>query len=70
MRMNKVNAPCTILLAAMNVIVFIVLTSRGMTEDGAYYMNIGCLWNTHRTGRVLSTVYQYVSSFWIRTSDE
>ncbi|GFI50687.1 rhomboid protease GluP [Lachnospiraceae bacterium] len=44
MRMNKVNAPCTILLAAMNVIVFIVLTSRGMTEDGAFLLEHGAMY--------------------------
>lgn len=44
MRMNKVNAPCTILLAAMNVIVFIVLTSRGMTEDGSFLLEHGAMY--------------------------
>lgn len=44
MRMNKVNAPCTILLVAMNVIVFIVLTSRGMTEDGAFLLEHGAMY--------------------------
>ena len=38
------NAPCTILLAAMNVIVFIVLTSRGMTEDGAFLLEHGAMY--------------------------
>lgn len=44
MRMDKVNTPCTILLAAMNVIVFIVLTSRGMTEDGAFLLEHGAMY--------------------------
>lgn len=44
MRMNKVNAPCTVLLAAVNVIVFIVLTSRGMTEDGAFLLEHGAMY--------------------------
>ena len=38
------NAPCTILLVAMNVIVFIVLTSRGMTEDGAFLLEHGAMY--------------------------
>lgn len=38
------NTPCTILLAAMNVIVFIVLTSRGMTEDGAFLLEHGAMY--------------------------
>ncbi len=44
MRMNKVNAPCTVLLAAINVIVFIVLTSQGMTEDGAFLLEHGAMY--------------------------
>lgn len=38
------NAPCTVLLAAVNVIVFIVLTSRGMTEDGAFLLEHGAMY--------------------------
>lgn len=44
MRTNKVNAPCTILLAAVNVIVFIILTSQGMTEDGAFLLEHGAMY--------------------------
>lgn len=44
MRKKKINAPCTILLAAVNVIVFIILTSRGMTEDGRFLLEHGAMY--------------------------
>ena len=34
MNKNTIKAPCTILLAAVNIIVFLVLSFLGMTEDG------------------------------------
>ena len=34
MNNRRVEAPCTVILAATNVIVFFLLTSQGMTEDG------------------------------------
>ena len=36
MNKNTIKAPCTILLAAVNVIVFLVLSFLGMTEDGEF----------------------------------
>lgn len=44
MRKKKINAPCTILLAAVNVIVFIILTSQGMTEDGRFLLEHGAMY--------------------------
>lgn len=44
MRKKKINAPCTILLAAVNVIVFILLTSQGMTEDGRFLLEHGAMY--------------------------
>ena len=34
MNKNTIKAPCTVLLAVVNVIVFLVLSFQGMTEDG------------------------------------
>ncbi|GFI43057.1 MAG: rhomboid family intramembrane serine protease [Dorea sp.] len=44
MKKNKVSAPCTILLAAINVIVFFILTSQGMTEDGLFLLEHGAMY--------------------------
>lgn len=38
---NVKKAPCTILIAAINVIVFFVLSFQGMTEDGAFMLEHG-----------------------------
>lgn len=44
MRKNKIDAPCTIILAAVNVIVFFILTSQGMTEDGMFLLEHGAMY--------------------------
>lgn len=44
MKKNKIDAPCTIILAAVNVIVFFILTSRGMTEDGMFLLEHGAMY--------------------------
>ena len=44
MKKNKVSAPCTILLAAINVIVFFFFTSQGMTEDGLFLLEHGAMY--------------------------
>lgn len=42
---NKIlNAPCTIVIALINIIVFAVLTWNGMTEDGAYMLEHGAMY--------------------------
>lgn len=38
------NAPCTIILAAINVIVFFVLSLRGMTENGMFLLEHGAMY--------------------------
>jgi len=40
---KKIAAPCTVLLAAANVIVFFVLTAQGMTEDGMFLLEHGAM---------------------------
>ncbi len=44
MRINRIKAPCTVVLAAVNIIAFIVLTSRGMTEDGGFMLEHGAMY--------------------------
>ncbi len=44
MRKSKTGAPCTIFLVAINIIVFIVLTSQGMTEDGMFLLEHGAMY--------------------------
>ncbi len=41
---NKREMPCTILLAAVNVIVFVILSFGGMTEDGWYMLQHGAMY--------------------------
>ncbi len=43
MRKSRIDAPCTVILAAINVIVFFVLTSQGMTEDGRFLLDHGAM---------------------------
>ena len=43
-RENRIAAPCTVLLAAVNVIVFFVLTAQGMTEDGMFLLEHGAMY--------------------------
>lgn len=38
------SAPCTVLLAAVNIIVFVVLTAQGMTEDGMFLLDHGAMY--------------------------
>lgn len=40
---DRIAAPCTILLTVINVIVFFVLTSQGMTEDGMFLLKHGAM---------------------------
>ena len=44
MNKNTIKAPCTILLAAVNVIVFLVLSFLGMTEDGEFMLKHGAMY--------------------------
>ena len=44
MNENTIKAPCTILLAAVNVSVFLVLSFLGMTEDGEFMLKHGALY--------------------------
>lgn len=44
MKINGIKAPCTIVLAVINIIVFFVLTSRGMTEDGGFMLEQGAMY--------------------------
>ena len=44
MKKNRMNAPCTIILAAINVIVFFVLSLRGMTENGMFLLEHGAMY--------------------------
>ena len=43
MNNRRVEAPCTVILAATNVIVFFLLTSQGMTEDGRFLLDHGAM---------------------------
>ncbi len=40
---NRINAPCTVILAVMNVLVFFALTLQGMTEDGTFLLEHGAM---------------------------
>ncbi len=40
---NRIYAPCTVVLAAVNVIVFFVLSLQGMTEDGMFLLEHGAM---------------------------
>ena len=44
MNKNTIKAPCTILLATVNVIVFLVLSFLGMTEDGEFMLKHGAMY--------------------------
>lgn len=44
MKKNRMNAPCTVILAAINVIVFFVLTLEGMPEDGMFLLEHGAMY--------------------------
>ena len=44
MKNDKIQAPCTIFLVAVNVIVFFALSFQGMTEDGAFMLEHGAMY--------------------------
>ncbi|MGN1377497.1 MAG: rhomboid family intramembrane serine protease [Dorea sp.] len=44
MKKNKIKAPCTVALIAVNVIVFLLLSFRGMTEDGMFLLEHGAMY--------------------------
>ena len=44
MRKNGIKAPCTVILAAINVAVFLMLSLRGMTEDGMFLLQHGAMY--------------------------
>lgn len=51
MRKNTVKAPCTVLLVAVNVIVFLVLSFQGMTENGAFMVQHGAMYVPYLIGK-------------------
>lgn len=64
MRADKKTAPCTILLAAVNVIVFFYLTFQGMTEDGAFMLEHGAMYVPYVLGegeyyRLFSSMFMH-----------
>lgn len=44
MKKNKIKAPCTVALITVNVIVFLFLSFRGMTEDGMFLLEHGAMY--------------------------
>ena len=44
MKKNKIKAPCTVAFIAVNVIVFLFLSFRGMTEDGMFLLEHGAMY--------------------------
>lgn len=61
---DKRTAPCTILLAAVNVIVFFYLTFQGMTEDGAFMLEHGAMYVPYVLGegeyyRLFSSMFMH-----------
>ena len=44
MKRYRVQEPCTVLLVAINVIVFFVLSFQGMTEDGRFMLDHGAMY--------------------------
>lgn len=44
MRKNGIKAPCTVILVAINVAVFLLLSLRGMTKDGMFLLQHGAMY--------------------------
>ena len=44
MRYKQEKAPCTVLLILANIIVFFVLTAKGMTEDAEFMLGHGAMY--------------------------
>ena len=51
MKNIKMEAPCTAVIAAVNVIVFFVLSVGGMTEDAGYMLSHGAMYVPYITER-------------------
>ena len=51
MRKNVIKAPCTVLLAAVNVIVFFVLSFQGMTENAEFMLQHGAMYVPYLVGK-------------------
>lgn len=51
MRKNVIKAPCTVLLAAVNVIVFLVLSFQGMTENAEFMLQHGAMYVPYLVGK-------------------
>lgn len=44
MKIRRIQAPCTILIAAVNVAVFLILSFQGITEDGGFLLEHGAMY--------------------------
>lgn len=44
MNKKKIEAPCTVVIAVVNIVVFIVLSFGGMTEDAGYMLEHGAMY--------------------------
>ena len=44
MNRYRIMAPCTIIIAAINVIIFFILTFQGVTEDGLFLLEHGAMY--------------------------
>lgn len=51
MRKNTIKAPCTVLLVAANVIVFLVLSFQGMTENAGFMLQHGAMYVPYIIGK-------------------
>ena len=49
MRKNGIKAPCTVILVAINVVVFLLLSLKGMTEDGMFLLQHGAMYVPYST---------------------
>ena len=61
---NRINAPCTVILAVMNVLVFFALTLQGMTEDGTFLLEHGAMFvpKVVEDGRELSGITGWLNN--------